>query len=247
MKSNTKKMLIYILLSLAGFLCAWLQNAILRSGYDEQGLLVTNNPMVILLWGTTVCVMLGLIPMLSTLGTRGTYEQNFPRCVLSGSMMILSGLLMAFSGINSLVPGQGLRAGLAIGTGGMMALCGIFRMMGKKPPFGPDLLIGLYYAAHLLWSYSGWNANPQLQRYAFQLLAGAVVMLFSIHRARCIVGIMDRKRLVYLGLLGIFLSIVAIPGGENLNFFLASGLWCAGAMADLGRIRKYPRRSSSGA
>lgn len=241
MKSTTKKLLLYIPITALGVWCAWLQDRVLTSGFDARGLLVTDNPELVLLWGLTAGLFLALVPVVLTLGAPGTYEENFPRCVLSGTVTIAAGLLMGFTGLNGLVPGQLLRPCLTMAAGVLMALCGVCRLAGRRPVFVLDLLIGLYYAAHLLWSYSGWNADPQIQRYAFQLLAGAAVMLFTIHRARCAVGMMDRRRMVFLGLWGIFLCFAAIPGSDSVTFFLASGLWCAGAMGDLRHLEQPVR------
>lgn len=238
MKSTVKKVLIYMPLSALGIWCALLQSRILASGFDEKGLLMADASGLMLQWALTGLALAGLLPVVFTLGAPGSYEDNFPRCVLSGTVTVCAGLLMGFSGVNGLVPGEELRSGLAIGAGVLMVLCGAFRLAGRKPLFLADLLIGAYYAAHLLWSYRGWNADPQIQRYAFQLLAGVAVMLFTMHRARCAAGIMDRKRMVLLGLMGIFLCFPAIPGSDSVLFYLASGLWCAGAMADLGRLEK---------
>ena len=95
----------------------------------------------------------------------------------------------------------------------------------------------MFYAWRLVNSYSGWNANPQVQRYAFHLLAAVAVLLFTLHRARLAGGWPEQKRLVFFGFAGIFLSIAAIPGAGDPLFFIASGLWCAGGMCDLKRLQ----------
>lgn len=236
MKSIKKKLLLYIPTTALGIGAMVMQSRILSSGFDGKGLLVLDNPILAVLWGMTAAFLIAALAMLPWLGANGTYEENFPQCALSGSVMIAAGLLMGFSGLNGLVPGEMVRGACAIGAGVMMAVCGAFRLAGKKPVFVPDLLIGLYYAAHLLWSYSGWNADPQLQSYAFQLLAGAAAMLFTVHRARCAAGMMDRRSMVFTGFAGIFFSFAAIPGADSATFYLASGLWCAGAMGDLSRL-----------
>lgn len=233
MKSTVKKLLLYIPTAALGLWCMGLQSRILVSGFDSKGLLITGNPELKLLWGVTVVFLLAALGLTRTLGGNGTYEENFSRCVLSGIVTIGAGCVMAFSGLNGLVPGAYLNGGLAIAAGVCMGVCGVCRLIGKKPLFVFDFAIGLYYACNLLSSYSGWNSDPQVQEYAFRLLAGVAAMLFSLHRARCAGGFQDRKKLVFAGFAGIFLSFVAIPGSGSMGFFLASGLWCAGAMCDL--------------
>lgn len=238
MKSTLKKLLLYIPTTALGLWCMSLQSGILSGGFDKKGLLILDNPALMLLWGLSLGVLAVVLILLPRLGADGTYEENFPSCLLSGGVMIAGGLVMGFTGLNGLVPGGYGTAVFTIAAGVCMVVCGVFRMLGKKPFFAFDLTVGLYFVWHLLQSYSGWNADPQLQRYAFQLLAGVAVILFSIHRCRCAAGAMDRRKLVFMGFAGIFLSLVAIPGSGSVGFFLASGLWCAGGMCDLRRLEE---------
>ena len=238
MNSTVKKLLMYLPVTALGLWCAGLQNRILTTGFDEKGLLIPGNPDMLLLWGVTGVLALSVLCLLPRLGGNGCYEDNFPSCLLSGSVMVVSGLLMGFRGLNALVPGMLPGAVLSMAAGALMGLAGVMRMLGKNPTPWPDLGVGLYYAWWMLTSYGGWNADPHVQRYAFHLLAGAAVMLFTLHRARMAGGRMERRRLVFLGFLGIFLSLAAIPGAESPMLYLASGLWCAGGMCDLRRLEK---------
>ena len=239
MNSKSTKIFLYLPTMALGYGCMLLQDHILAHGYDEKGLLVTNNPAFWIQWIVTGVFLLTVLLLLPKLGEPGTYRMNFPKCAYSGGAMIAAGVLMAFCGINEMVPGAGViipLAGLAVS--GVMVLCGLLRIMGRKPVWALDLLISMYYAAHLMKSYRTWNADPQLQRYAFQLLAGVAVMLFSLHRARCAQGLIDRRRLVFSGFAGIYLCFTAVSGAESPLFFAASALWCAGGMCELKRFRK---------
>ena len=236
MNSAVKKLLLYAPATALGIWCAGIQNRILASGFDGKGLLIVGNPELMLLWGITGAYLLTVLVLLPLLGGAGDYAANFPSCVLSGCVMTAAGLVICFSGVNELVPGMIPAAVLTMAVGVLMGLCGLFRVMGKNPTVLPDLLIGLYYGWWLLQSYTGWNADPNVQRYAFHLLASMAVMLFTLHRARMAGGYPERKRLVFFGFAGIFLCFAALPGAEDPLFFLASGLWCAGGMCDLKKL-----------
>ena len=238
MNSAVKKLLLYIPAAGLGLWCAALQNRILTDGFDGKGLLVADNPSLMLLWSITAVYLLAVLALLPLLGGSGSYADNYPSCALSGGTMILAGLIIGFTGLNGLVPGMALRGALTIGVGVLMGLCGVFRMLGKNPTAWPDLLIGGFYAWWLLNSYSAWNADPHVQRYAFQLLAGVAVMLFTLHRARMAAGCPERKRVVLFGFAGIFLCFAALPGAADPLFFLAAGLWCAGGMCDLCKLKQ---------
>lgn len=237
MNSTVKKLLLYAPVTALGLWCAMLQNRILTSGFDGKGLLIAGNPSVMLLWSITGVYLVAVLVLLPLLGGNGTYEDNYPSCALSGGTMILAGLITAFAGLNRMVPGMILPAALTIGVGVLMGVAGVFRILGKNPTAWPDLLIGGFYAWWLLTSYSGWNANPHVQRYAFHLLAGVAVLLFTLHRARLAGGYPERKRLVFFGLAGIFLCFAALPGAGDPLFFLAGGLWCAGGMPHLNKLK----------
>ena len=238
MNSKIRKILLYIPAFGLGGCALALQNSILAGGYDRKGLLIMDNPGLIGLWVMTAVYLLTVLVLLPRLGDDGDYETNFPRCALSGGMMLLGGLVMAFTGVNQLLPGNMLSAGLAIGAGAGMGLCGLCRMLGQKPVFLLDLLVAGFYAWHMLRSYRNWNADPQVQRYAFQLLAGIAAMLFTVHRGRCAAGSMDRRKLVFMGFAGIYLCLAAIAGAAEPGFYLASCLWCAGGMCDLAASRR---------
>ena len=237
MNTVVKKLLLYAPAAALGIWCAVLQNRILISGFDHKGLLMEDNPAVMLLWSITGVYLLAVLVLVPLLGGSGDYGDNYPSCTLSGITMILAGLGVAFTGVNAMVPGLILPAALTISVGVLMVVCGVFRMLGKNPTVWPDLLIGVFYAWWLMNSYSGWNANPHVQRYAFHLLAGVAVRLFTLHRARMAGGYPVRKRLLFFGFAGILLSFAAMPGVDYWMHFVATGLWCAGGMCDLNKLK----------
>lgn len=237
MNSVVKKLLFYTPAAALGIWCSVIQSRILTDGFDRKDLLISGNPDVTLLWGITGVYLLAVLVLLPLLGGSGSYEDNYPSCALSGGTMLVAGLITGFTGLNSMVPGMILPAALTIGVGVMMGLCGVMRLLGKNPTPWPDLAVGLYFGWWLLTGYSGWNANPHVQRYGFQLLAGVAVLLFTLHRARMAGGYPERKRLVFFGFAGIFLCFVAIPGARDPLFFLSAGLWCAGGMPDLRKLK----------
>ena len=237
MNSTVKKLLLYVPATALGVWCALLQNRILTTGFDGKGLLLAGNPDRMLLWGIVGVYLLTALVLLFRLGENGTYADNYPACALSGGVMILAGLVLGFSGLDMLVPETIQSAVMTMAAAVLMMFCGVMRLLGKNPSAWPDLLIGVYNAWWLITSYSGWNANPHVQRYAFHLLAGVAVLLFTLHRARLAGGYMERKRLVFFGFAGILLCLAALPGADNGMHFIASGLWCAGGMPDLNRLK----------
>lgn len=242
MDSKLTKIFCYLSTAAAGFAGLFLQSRLLTLGYDQKGLLMTSRLELVLLWALTGLVAVTVLFFLPRLGARGTYEMNFPRCVTSGVLILTAGVLMGFSGFNGLVPGRlPIIPGLTFAAAVLLVLVGVCRMTGRKPGYWLELLICLFFCANLLLSYRSWNARPNVQQFAFQLLTQVWVMIFTLHRARCAGGMMDRRRLVFSGFLGLYCSFVALAGAGDPAFFGAAGLYCAGGMCELARFSRRRR------
>lgn len=236
MNAYWRKTLLYGLTTALGLWSLALQWNLMKNGLDEKGLLIPGQPAQMLLWGICLGFLAVTALALRGLGSGGTYEQAFPRCILSGGLMVLGGLVMAFSGLNILVPGSYGQAIAALVSGGAMVVCGIFRMMGRAEGAGPNLVVAAYYAWHLLSGYIAQPTNSQIYRFLFPILAGIAVLLFSLHRSRCATGFLERKGLVFWGFAGLYFTLLALSSGKDGGFYLASWLWCAGGMCDLIRL-----------
>lgn len=236
MNAYWRKTLLYALTTALGLWSLALQRNLMTNGLDEKGLLIPGQPTQMLLWGICLVFLAVTALALRGLGSGGTYEQAFPKCILSGGLMVVGGLVMAFSGLNILVPDSYGEAIAALVSGGAMMVCGIFRMVGKSEGVGPDLVVAVYYAWNLLAGYMELPGYSQLYRFLFPILAGVSVMLFSLHRSRCTAGVLERKGLVFWGFAGMYFTLVALSSGKDGGFYLASWLWCAGGMCDLIRL-----------
>ena len=99
MNSAVKKLLLYAPAAALGIWSAVLQNRILIAGFDHKGLLMEDNPAVMLLWSITGVYLLAVLVLVPLLGGSGDYGDNYPSCNLSGITMILAGLGVAFTGV----------------------------------------------------------------------------------------------------------------------------------------------------
>lgn len=239
MNRKKLKLMLYLPTAVLGLGCMLLQKGILAGGYDEKGLLITGNPAFWGLWILTLGFLGAVVYLLPRLGDAGTYRMNFPACALSGGLMMAAGVVLAGSAVTGLLAGGKLLLVLGgVIAGCAMAVCGLFRLCGQRPVCWFDLAVCVYLILCLMERYRVWNADPRLQMYAFPLLARIAVMLFTLHRARMAEGMMDRRKLVFWGFAGIFLSLVALSDSGEGMFHLACGLWCAGGMCELKKFRK---------
>lgn len=225
---------------------------------DARGLLIAGNLPGRLLWILGISFVVYLIAMLRTIGGEGTYADNFPRCLLSGSLMIAAGAAMLL-----VVPGLELDAREAMvpvtpaaavigritdlaaaylpyGAAAAMAALGVFRMQGKRPHYFVSGVVCLFYMLMLVSYYRLWSADPQLHDYAYQLLALVLLMLCSFHRVCCDAEVIQRKRLLFTGLCAAFCCMAALSGEFQRLFFLASGLWAAGSMCNVAVLPPDP-------
>ena len=214
-----------------------LQKNILEEGFDASGLLLMDNPGLWILWAMTVVFLVGTAVLAWSLGEGGSFEEHFPPCLYSGMTGVIAGLVMIFSGISGLESGL-LMALCALAIGVCMVVGSICRCCGWKPDWWMDMVIFMGYTVILVLSYRSWNVAPALQTYAFPMLSLAAPMLFALHRARLPWGYPDRRRLIFFGLAGVYLSFPAMAGGQGVGFFFATAVWCAGALCEL--TKQYP-------
>lgn len=214
--------------------------------FDEKGLLIAGNLPGTLLWAAGIAFVAVLAVTLRTLGGDGTYADNFPRSLPSGALLLAAGAAMLLA-----VPGLDLGTGEpAPGATGLplllqqlsaaavrylpwlaavsMAALGLFRLAGRKPIPLFSAIICLFYMLMLVTNYRLWSADPQLQEYAYQLLAGVLLMLCSFHRTCCDAGVIQRRKLLATGLSAAVCCMASLSGEFQWMFYLASALWAAG-------------------
>ena len=240
----------------AGLLSLGLHSAMMTYYIDDKGLLMAGNLPGKLLWVVGIAFVAGLAYMLRTIGGDGSYEENFPACWLSGGLMMAAGVAMAWA-----VPGlaldtrSGVEQELSMAVSGIMAwaakflpwlavgsmaVLGILRMLGKRP--WPILcgIICLFYMLMLVTNYRLWSADPRVYEYAYQLLAGVLLMLASFHRTCADAQIIQRKKLLATGLGAAVCCTAALSGEFQWGFYLASGLWAAGSMCNVAVLPPDP-------
>lgn len=215
---------------------------------DHKGLLLDGNLPGTLLWAVGIAFALFLFLLLRTIGGDGCYADNFPRSILSGSLMIAAGAVLLFA-IPRLDPGAdapvpvvtglplliqqataAVMAYLPWAAAACMAAQGLCRILGNRPwpLFGG--IICLFYTLMLITNYRLWSADPNLHSYAYQLLAQVLLMLCAFHRACCDAGVIQRKKLLATGLSAAVCATAALSMDFQRGFFLASALWAAGSV-----------------
>lgn len=229
-----QRMLFWMPTVVLGLIGMVLRVAMLRTGFDEKGLLIRGHYSVWGLWAVSIGFAVLLICLLRRLEGSGKFRDIFPKCALSGGLAMAGGVgmgivtVLEFSGIGDLVLGLLASAG--------MVFTGLCRVKGRRPNFLFHAIVCVYVITVLLRMYQFWSADSQLQDYACQMMALVLLMLFSFHRSCCDAGIIDRKKLVFTGLAACFLCLVSLSDGQNWGFYLAAGLWTVGSMCNLNAL-----------
>ena len=240
----------------AGLASLGLHRYMMESSFDDKGLLMAGNLPGKLLWAVGIAFVVLLAAVLRSIGGDGSYEDNFPACYVSGGLMLAAGVALAWAvpGLELAAPppvAEGMALRIADITGwaarflpwaaaGCMAVLGGFRMAGKRPWPVFSGVICLFYMLMLVTNYRLWSADPQLQDYAYQLLAEVLLMLSAFHRTCCDAQLIQRKKLLATGLGAAVCCTAALSGEFQWWFFLASGLWAAGSMCHVAVLPPDP-------
>ena len=243
MQTLRNKLFFYGTTAMVGLVSLGLHRVMMEQYIDEKGLLIAGNMPAILLWVLGIVFVLLMCFKADTLGGEGSYEDDFPRDIFSGGLLIAAGLMLALAvpGMERTAPGGG-QAGFAAAAMDMagsllpwlaaasMVVLGVCRLLGRRPWAILGGLICLFYMMMLVRNYRLWSADPQVQDYAYQLLAGVLLMLCAFHRTCCDAGVIQRKKLILTGLMAAGCCLAALSMPFQQNFYLASALWGFGCI-----------------
>ena len=261
MHTIRNKLIVYGATLTAGFASLGLHRYMMENCIDAKGLLIAGNLPGRLLLLVGAAFSLTLLFMLRTLGGNGEYADIFPRDLGSGLLMIAAGaaLAMAVPGLDRSAPpaaaplsalsglwekfSAGCLTALPWLAAASMAALGLCRILGRRGWFGFGGLICLFYMLMLVSNYRLWSADPQLQDYAYQLLAGVLLMLCSFHRTCCDAGIIQRRRLLFTGLAAAFCALAALSMDFQRGFYLASAMWALGSLCSTAQLPPDPEEA----
>lgn len=225
-----------------GIAALGLHQYMLMNYIDDKGLLIAGNLPGMLLWVLCIGYAVVLGCLVTTIGGEGSYEDNFPRCLLSGSLMLGAGAALflaapsiAASQVDPMIPRtlvSKVMELLPYGAAASMAVLALGRMAGKKVPCLFSGVVCLFYMLMLVTNYRHWSADPRFYEYVFPMLAGILLMLCSFHRTSCDGGIIQRKKLLFTGLSASVCCMAALSSGFLPLFYLSGGLWAAGSMCN---------------
>ena len=211
----------------AGIAAFLLRFALLETGADDKGLLVSGHWADTAVWLLSAAVIGSTLLFTRKISAAKVSETASPasalRCV--GSLVAACGILLSGTGVAATVPIAAAEPVLRILAAGALAALGYCHLQGRKPHFLLHGTVCLYLALRMVCRYQVWSAVPQLQHYAFYLGAHVALMLGSYQLAAFDADSGNHRKLWFQTLLGIYLCLAAIPGSEDPFFLLCCAIW----------------------
>lgn len=222
--------------ALGGLVAMLLRFWLLKTGVDDRGLLIAEH------WGSILSYVLCLGLPLAFVFLLGKKKQNLhfaPNALASVGFFIQAvGFGLAAWTLLSYTT---LAMRTATGVFGLLAavcavVAGIFAIRGYRTHplfFCPG---ALFFACFLFCRYQQWSAEPELQRYVFQLVAAVVSMFALYQRSALGVNIGCSKLYLLWSRSAILLCLAAIPGSQLpllwLSLAMSFTLDCCEEMAE---------------
>lgn len=213
----------------AGILACLFRLWLFALGEDDRGLLPVGIFPDAMSW-----IITGLTMAYLFLGTRqlqggNKYAYNFPASLPAAIGMALAAVSFAITSIVDLSAGADTIGTVSAILGFLatvsLLLLAFYRMQGKHLTVIFHGIVCLYLMLHLVSHYRLWSSAPQLQTYAFELLAIVFVMLACYHRAAFDAAKGNRQAYAFFSLAALFFCIATLPGCDNAAFFIGSAAW----------------------
>lgn len=227
MKQLSKPPVSAAVFALGGIAAMLLRFWLLGSGVDDRGLLITGHLGSILSY--ILCFTLPIC-LLVLLG-KGKRSVRFSPTVLTavGFFALAVGLgIAAWRLLSSTSLVMHTATGIFGIAGALCALvAGIYALRGFKTHplfFCPG---ALFFACFLFCRYQQWSAEPELQRYIFQLVAAVLSMVSLYQRSALGVNIGSGKRYLIWSRSAILLCLAAIPGSQLPLLWMAMAVFFA--------------------
>lgn len=217
-------------LSLCGGLLTFIMRLwLMILGEDDRGLLSAGSLPDVMSWILVALVMAVIALSVKDIRGGAKYRTNFPPSLPAAISMVLAAVSFVLTSVGELMTDTDT-VGTASSVLGFFAAAALillawYRFKGQRLNMLFHGLVCVYLMLHLVSHYRLWSAYPQLQDYAFELMAIVFVMLACYHRAAFDAGKGTRRAYTFFTSVALFFCIAALPGCENVAFFIGCAVW----------------------
>ena len=236
------------LATIAGGLLAMLFRALMWIGSvgDENSvLLVTGGFADVMSWILSAAMIIFLFLATWRLQGGNKYRWNFPPSVFAAAGMLVAAITFVISSVNELQANVDAitKASAIVGffAAAALALLAFGRFKGYHFSVLFHGVICVYLMLYLISHYRLWSSFPQLQSYAFELLAVVFLTLACYHRAAFDADNGKRRPYAFSSMAALFFCIAALPGCDNVIFLLGCALWMLATPCKLSAVRNHPK------
>ena len=212
-----------------GVLTCLLRFWLFSLGEDGGGFLAVGSFPDVMSWVLVAATMALLAVSTWKLQGNTKYNQNFHASIPAALGMVLAAASFCLTALLELTTGAD-SVGTASSLFGLLATAALVALAyGRSKGFRPNMLLHsivcVYLMLYLVSHYRLWSSYPQLQSYAFELLAIVFVMLACYHRAAFDAAKGNRRAYTFFTLAALYFCIAALPGCKNVAFFLGAAAW----------------------
>lgn len=224
MKLFRKPMVSAAIFTLGGIAAMLLRFWLLKSGVDDRGLLVTGHLGYILSY--ILCLFLPIF-LFFVLGKQKRHLHFAPTPLASvgyfiqavgfgiAAWTLLSYTTLAMRTVTGIF---GIAAALCC------VIAGIYAIRGYRTHplfFCPG---ALFFACFLFCRYQQWSAEPELQRYVFQLVAAVISMFALYQRSALGAKIGSSRQYIVWSRSAVLMCLAAIPGSQLPLLWLCTAM-----------------------
>ncbi len=198
-------------------------------GNDNSSLLPTGSWPDAMSWIFTGLTLGFLFWSTGKLHGHNKYSENFSASLPGALGMALAAVCFCITSSADLSAGTDTLGAVSAFLGYLAAvsllILAYVRFKGMHLSIIFHSIICFYLMLHLVSHFRLWSSAPQLQSYAFELLAIVFVMLACYQRAAFDAGSGNRKTYSFFSLAALFFCIAALPGCDNAAFFIGCAAW----------------------
>lgn len=224
MKQLTKPSVSAAVFALGGIAAMVLRYWLLKAGVDDRGLLVTGHLGYILSYILCLALPIALFFVLGK-QKRGLHFAPMPLASVGFFVQAVGFGIAAWTLLSYTTLAMRTVTGI---FGIVAALCaivsGIYAIRGYRTHplfFCPG---ALFFACFLFCRYQQWSAEPELQRYVFQL-AAAVLSMFALYQRSALgVNMGSSRQYLVWSRSAILLCLAAIPGSQLPLLWLCTAM-----------------------
>lgn len=229
MKQYLKSSMLPAISLATGILTMLMRFWLIGLGRDDHGLLCAGNFPDVVSWILTALMMGILFLGTWNLNEAAKYSFNFPASVRAAFGILLGALGVLIASVIELFSAPDAITVWSSVLGLLTAPALVFVARCRKTGLRPSILFHgiacIFLMFHLIAHYRLWSGIPQLQSYAFELLAIIFLMLSCYQRAAFDINQGKRRPYAFFSMAALFFCIAAIPGSDNPVFFIGCAAW----------------------